>query len=617
MTDMTPGSPGEPQTVPPAEGPGAEQSPETAVSAERERLARELRDTRMQLAMTQARLTAVEGSASWRLGRVVANAAKRPWPRGATLPRDLYRLWRERGATPTAAQNSASALAAAQLTDLAGSGDRFLSALTTPGATRLADPALTLSGDAGNGAADRGPVITGVLSALACATLAPDAVVHPLLPHDADVVVESVGADLVVIEAAALLPGNPWAYATDPAAADRGRRLARMILMARALGKPVVLIRNVPQSRMPGLSWLVPTVDAVLDMDLGVQLARFNPVGAAAARPAEPVYAGDRDPREAPGVRALLDALTSGAEPAVALAGARSWRALPELYRSHAVFVTATDAQRAEQQASGARVIQLGGPAGVRDADAARARLAEARAAGPLPMPEIRAGLRDIFTSHATPARLAALVRAAGLPASVSGGRQVAVLAQVGDAAAAGRLAAALKRQRLAPAEVIVAAVPGSVAAAAREALSGLTDKGVRVLVTDPGAAGASASAAATLSQAASTTGSPVGDAWARPLARSASSPWVALWPGSDGAGPGDGELPDTYLLDLACARECSQADAVGPPAGNTVADEAGEYAFTTSLTTPALVRRDLVVPGAPPPSGWGAHGLRLFTVTR
>ena len=146
----------------------------------------------------------------------------------------------------------------------------------------LADPALALSGVTGPGGvsgAAGGLVITGALSALGCATLAPDAVVHPLLPHDADVVLEGTGADLVLIEAAALLPGQPWAYATDPAAADRGRRLARMIVMARALGKPVVLLRNVPPSLMPGLGWLAASCDAVVDGGLGVQLARFNPVG--------------------------------------------------------------------------------------------------------------------------------------------------------------------------------------------------------------------------------------------------------------------------------------------------------------------------------------------------
>ena len=166
-------------------------------------------------------------------------------------------------------------------------------------------------------------MVTGAISALGCATLAPDTVVHPLLPHDADIVVEATGADIVIIQASALLPGEPWAYATDPAAADRGRRLARMIVMARALGKPVVLVRDVPHSLMPGIGWLAASCDAVLDGGLGVQLARFNPLGVTPARPTAPAYAGARDPREAPAVRALLDSLTGARR-----ARAAGWRAV-------------------------------------------------------------------------------------------------------------------------------------------------------------------------------------------------------------------------------------------------------------------------------------------------
>ena len=238
-----------------------------------------------------------------------------------------------RGAPKSGAQNAANALAQAQLADLKGNGGRFLSALTPPGALSLADPALALAGVAGN---TSGLVITGAISALGCATLAPDAVVHPLLPHDADIVVEATGADLVLIQASALLPGEPWAYATDPAAADRGRRLARMIVMARALGKPVVLLRDVPHSLMPGIGWLAASCDAVLDGGLGVQLARFNPLGVTPARPTEPLYAGARDPREAPAVRALLDSLTgdggdraAGRRPVLAVTA----RALPRQRR--------------------------------------------------------------------------------------------------------------------------------------------------------------------------------------------------------------------------------------------------------------------------------------------
>jgi hypothetical protein len=548
-----------------------------AGTASRERLARQLRETRLQLAMTQARLAALEQSSTMVFGRTVANVARRPWPRAVQLPRDLYRLWRERGLPKSGANNAAAALAAASLADLAGTGEGYLSALTAPGVLSLADPALAL---AGARQADT-LVITGALSALGCATLAPDAMVHPLLPHDADVMLEGTGADIVLVEAAAMLPGAPWAYATDPAAADRGRRLARMIVMARSMGKPVVLIRNVPQALMPGIGWLAAACDVVVDDGLGVQLARFNPVGVSAARPTEPLYAGGREPREAPGVRALLDQLTSGPQPAVRLAGARGWRALPALYREHAVFVTASAAQAQEQAACGARVIgPLGGP------DDVLRPIEAARAARPLEPGEIRIALRDIFTSQATAARLAALARGAGLPAGLVGGRQITVISTADDAAQAGRLAQALLGQWLRPAEVVVAVRAGAGAGAVREALAGLTDAGIRVVTADAQPPDA---------------GQPGGRDWPRPLVRFATSPWLAPW-------TADAPRPDSYLLDLACARECAQADAVG--------FGAGEYEFTRWLDEPALARRDLLADGGPAMGDWGRHGLRLFTIT-
>ncbi len=561
---------------------GGDLSEDAGLAAERERLSRQLRDTRVQLAMTQTRLSALEQSSTMKFGRTIANAAKKPWPRGALLPRDLYKLWRDRGAPKSGAQNAANALAQAQLADLKGNGGRFLSQLTAPGVLSLGDPALELTGIAGAGTARL--VITGAISALGCATLAPDAVVHPLLPHDADILVEATGADLVLVQASALLPGEPWAYATDPAAADRGRRLARMIVMARALGKPVVLVRDVPHSLMPGIGWLAASCDAVLDGGLGVQLARFNPLGVTPARATAPVYAGARDPREAPAVRALLDSLTADGGP-VRLAGARSWRSLPALYRDNAVFVTASAAAGLEQAASGARVI---GPLGSGvDAATVRGELEAARAAQPLTLAEMQAGLRDIFLASATPARLAALVKAAELPGALVGGRQVGVLVSLTDGAQAGRLAATLLGQRLRPAEVI-AACAADAAGAVRAALGALTSQGIRVVVTDAAPPG-------------------TGVEWARPLARLAKVPWLAPWAADQG------QAAD-YLLDLACARECAQADAVGLYFGKQGA--AVEYEFTRWLNEPALVRAPLLEPGGPTAADWGSHGLRLFTIT-
>ena len=97
-------------------------------------------------------------------------------------------------------------------------------------------------------------------------------------------------------------------------------------------------------------------------------------------------------------------------------------------------------------------------------------------------------------------------------------------------------------------------------------------------------------------------TGPGNGAGWHRPLARLATAPWLAPWPAA-------AEADDTYLLDLACARECAQADAVG--------FGTGEYEFTRWLDEPALARHGLLVPGGPAAAEWGSHGLRLFTVTR
>ena len=438
--------------------------------------------------MTQARLAALEQSATMELGRTLVRAARRPWYRGKQLPADLVRLWRERGG-PTGPGAATLALASAQLGDLAGGGERFLSALTAPG---LGAPGAEVTGWT-----PPGLVVTGVLTARACATLAPDAAVHPLLPHDADVMLESAGADLVLIEAAAMLAGSAWAYAADPAAADRGQRLGRLIAAARALGKPVIFIRNVPAYLAPGLDWVAASCDAVSDDGFGVQLARFNPIGLAGSRPGVPVYAGARDPRETPAVRALLDAVTTDPRPgSVHVAGPGPWRRRPALYREHALFVTASADQAREQLACGARVIVLGGEpvaGAVPPADdgwdlpALRDGLAALRACPPLGPADTLPVLREIFAAHATPVRLAALARLAGLGDHVIAGRRIAVLARAADAAAAVTLSAGLTGQRFLPAELVVVAEAPDAASAELSAravsaeLAGQADRGLSI----------------------------------------------------------------------------------------------------------------------------------------
>jgi hypothetical protein len=534
------------------------------LAAERDRLARTLRDTRLQLAMTQARLTALEGSATLTLGRTLVRAARRPWSRGVQLPVDLVRMWRERGGV-TGPGAATLALASAQLNDLSGVGERFLSALTAPG---LGAPGASVS--------PPGLVITGVLGTESCATLAPDAAVFPLLPHDADVVLESVGADVVLIEAVAMLAGSAWAYAGDPAGADRGRRLGRLIAAARALGKPVIFIRNVPAHLAPGLDWVAASCDVVSDDGFGVQLARFNPIGLPGQRPSDPVYVGPRDPREPPAVRALLDSLTgaAGAAGPVTVTGEIAWRRRPALYRQHALFVTVAPDQAREQVACGARVVMVAG-----EQSALREQIAAARAEQPLTEAEAFGEVRGIFTGFATPVRLAELARLAGLPDHLVTGRQVAVLARVEDAAGVAALASGLRNQQMAPAEVVMV-VPAQDVAALATTLGDLLGHGVTVAAVPSGP-----------------------DGWVAQAAKMARSSWVVPWQAGR-------EYDESYLLDLACARECAQADAVGYAGGPG-------YAYVTSLD-PALARREFFGQDEPGDSGAGGsgEGLRLFSLS-
>ena len=143
----------------------------------------------------------------------------------------------------------------------------------------------------------------------------------------------------------------------------------------------------------------------------------------------------------------------------------------------------------------------------------------------------------------------------------------------------------------------------GSAAAfAVREALGKLTDHDIRVVVTpeDPGAGPRRIRRGADGGR---------GLDWARPLARLADAPWLAPWTAEDAA------RPATYLLDLACARECAQADAVG--------FGAGEYEFTHWLEKPALVRSALLAPGGPArrrlgqPRAAAVHDHRLSAIPR
>jgi hypothetical protein len=563
------------------------------LTSKNERLARDLEEAQRQLSRADARVAAIERSATWEVGRMLVSAARNP-RRGMRVPRQLYRLWQQRGASARAGTNGAAAAAgpgqprgdnrAASPAPAAGrageaawgAADGLLAAFTPPGAMQAAAVGQL--------------VIAGVLTARSCATLDGDAVVHPLMPHNAALVLERTAADLVLIEAAALLPGNAWSYAGDPAAADSGRLLAALIGLARALDKPVVLLRNVAPSRLPELGRLASRCDAVTDEGLGVQLARFNPVDLPMDRPCDPVYYGTRSPRERPAQRRLLDELTAGPDAPVRLVADGSWRDAPAVYRRHGLFVAASAAQAREQLACGARVIGPLAPAGgaAPDADRIRGEIDMARDRGPCGPAGIRDVLRGLFQEHATPVRLVDLARLAGLPTGPAGSREIAVVAQLTGSADAGevsRLASAVLRQRHRPSEVVVSWPAGSAGTA-------LTERAVAAELAELTASGVAV-------RTARASGAAV-------AARAARAAWVAPWESAR-------EYPDTHLLDLACARECSRADAVGYSPGDG-------YVFSAKIE-PALARRELLAAAgstggsASSSDSWARRGVALFAL--
>jgi hypothetical protein len=276
------------------------------------------------------------------------------------------------------------------------------------------------------------------------------------------------------------------------------------------------------------------------------------------------------------------------------------WRRLPELYREHALFVTASADQAGEQLACGARVIMIGGePATgsvpvVADLAALREKLTELEACPARSAADTLPVLREIFTAQATPARLAALAKLAGLGDSLIAGRRIGVLSRAADAADAAALSAGLAGQRLLPSELVVLAEAPDAASAELSAravtatLTGLADRGVDVRAISVVAGGPDTSGLP------GSGGHLEPSSWLRRAATAARSPWVVPWQAQR-------EYRDTYLLDLACARECAQADAAGYGGSG--------YAFTAALD-PALARREYFAAADP------GHGLRLFSVS-
>ncbi|MCO5998701.1 hypothetical protein [Actinoallomurus rhizosphaericola] len=190
------------------------------------RLKAALADREARVQILEARVAALEGSTSLKVGRAVTDAARRPGKGVVQLPRELYRMWRHRGAPNVV--TSVDARERPMFT--ARDEDRLIAAAPATGL-----------------------VVAGVLGPAAAAALGEVAHVVPLMPHDAALVLDTTDVDLVIVDAAAGEPGGPWAYLGVPGVPDRDRALLALMGVARDRGRPVVLAGSAPA--IAGFGW--------------------------------------------------------------------------------------------------------------------------------------------------------------------------------------------------------------------------------------------------------------------------------------------------------------------------------------------------------------------------
>ncbi|WP_017582876.1 hypothetical protein [Nocardiopsis valliformis] len=555
-----------------------------------EQLRQALAEREAQLQEAQARLASLEGSTSLQVGRALTAAAKRPGRSLVKLPRDLYRLWRRSGSTNHTARRrvepvrsfDAERQEARLLTGLSGGREDLLVVATVLG------PAVEKAVD---------PYLRSV----------------PLRPHDAQIVMDAVDVDLLLVSSSAAAPGSPWAHAGDPAAVDRTRALHWVLESAAARGIPTVLLDDAPAP--PALRQL--GFDRVHKGDAGVPLHLYNPVAAELVSGPEAVFVRTAPDQPVPDVLqdlgvGVVDADSPG---------------LPDALRAANVAVIPESGHgnlrlRRRAWACGTRVITH--PAvPLPDSEDLAVSVPRLRAEQPTPR-EVRAMLRQVFLDEAAPVRLAALLHGLDFAAGTPGtelplsGRGVAVLADPASEADAERLAEDLLGSRLRPAELVVPDTAARMPGVQRLRAEGLTVRTVRSTAPDT-------PEELTRDQTCSQVGGFPPQHWAA-LAERATSPWSHLWTGPVGR---------HRLADLACAAECSDADAVGTPdtpegadsaaTGGAAVAGAGErgffdrdtggrqYVFVTSVT-PELARTELLRRGWPP-AEWNRRGTRLLAL--
>jgi hypothetical protein len=212
------------------------------------RLKAALADREARVQILEARVAALEASTSLRVGRAVTDAARKPGKGVVALPRELYRMWRHRGAPNVVTSVDARERPMFSARD----EDRLIAGSVR---TRL--------------------IVAGVLGPAAAEALGRVAHVVPLMPHDAALVLDTADVDLVVVDAAAGAPGGPWAYLGVPGVPDREHALLGLLEVARGRNRPVALLGTSPG--LAGLGWDATVKDGTPpDEALAGLCARFG-----------------------------------------------------------------------------------------------------------------------------------------------------------------------------------------------------------------------------------------------------------------------------------------------------------------------------------------------------
>ena len=192
------------------------------------RLKSTLREREARLDELERRLVALERSTAVQFGRLVAGAARHP-KRGKRLPRELYRLWRRRNAPVPSSGPSSKGVEVDRV-------DRPENRLLVAGPCE-------------------GLIIAGVLAPSTVTLLAEHAKVVPLYPHDGATVLGTADVDMLVVDAAAGMPGSPWAYLGIPGMYDRDLALYELREIAVARSLPLVLWGRTPPATLASLRW--------------------------------------------------------------------------------------------------------------------------------------------------------------------------------------------------------------------------------------------------------------------------------------------------------------------------------------------------------------------------